>query len=239
MNFKHSGHLGDIIYALPAMREISLHQGHDTFSIYIPRNKPAHHVQGLRHIGGNIMFTQPMFDFIYPLLRIQPYIHDVHFIKEVDIPSDAVSFDGIRDGSINTSAGNISDYYYKYFAIPKTNNNPWLTSNADKHNNSIVIGRSQRYINDTIDYSLLNQTNAPLSFIGTDKEYQHFQSRYPATCAQRIQVNNALDVMNIIQSSSLYIGNQSFFFALAEAIQCPRLLEVYEPVPNVIYPARD
>ena len=234
MNFKHSGHLGDIIYALPVMREMSRHQGHDTFSIYIPRNKPAHHVQGLRHIGGNIMFTQPMFDFVYPLLRIQPYIHDVHFITEANIPSDAVSFDGIRDGSINTSAGNISDYYSKYFGVPKTGNDPWLIGRLDQHDKGIVIGRSQRYINDAIDYTLLNQTGIPLSFIGTDKEYRHFQARYPASRAQRILINNALDVLNIIRAADLYIGNQSFFFALAEAMQCSRLLEVYEPVPNVI-----
>lgn len=43
----------------------------------------------------------------------------------------------------------------------------------------------------------------------------------------------------LISGSRLFIGNQSFPFAIAEALKVNRLLEVYYNVPNVIVAGRN
>ena len=46
-------------------------------------------------------------------------------------------------------------------------------------------------------------------------------------------VTDFLEMAIIVNSCKLFIGNQSFPFALAEAMKVKRLLEVYYKAPNV------
>ena len=61
-----------------------------------------------------------------------------------------------------------------------------------------------------------------------------FKNYYPDISIEKINIKNALEAAVIISRSNLYIGNQSLFFSLADTLNHPRLLESYEPVPNVI-----
>ena len=49
-----------------------------------------------------------------------------------------------------------------------------------------------------------------------------------------IEVKDALEMARIIRSAKFFLGNQTFAFALAEAMKIPRALEVFEPIPNVL-----
>jgi hypothetical protein len=236
LEFKHSGQLGDIIYSLPAMRSLAAKLGRARLRLFIPNDKIAHHAPGLNHVGGNLMVSQPMFDFIAPLLQSQPYIESVNYVQEARIPASAIDFDIIRGGLLNLSAGNIKDYYLKAFGLMAPPIQPWIVPppTSPLQQFDIVVGRSTRYLNISIDYRLLNQTQLSVGFMGTQGEFDAFRKFYPEAAVLHAKTNDARDVCHLISSARVYIGNQSLFFAIAEALQATRLLEVFEPAPNVV-----
>ena len=133
-------------------------------------------------------------------------------------------------------AGDIRNYYFKFFGLANKSSTSWLHINGslklEKYD--LVIGRSTRYINQAIDYLPLTRTGLKIGYLGTDAEYKRFLQEFPNTTVQRVLAKNALEAACIIANSSLYIGNQSLFFAIAEGLNHPRLLETFEPAPNVI-----
>lgn len=236
LGVKHSGQLGDIVYSISFIKKYIQKYKFDYAIIFIPSDKKANHAKGLNHISNDVMITQSMYEFIKPLLVNEFLIRDVLFMPEKSIPENILDLDAIRNGNINLSAGNIKSYYYKYFGLIDSHSKNWLTQPiSDKaHQYRIVIGRSTRYLNLAIDYTLLNDFELRIGYIGTDYEYAKTIENFPLLKIEKISIENALDVSAAISQSSLYIGNQSLFFAISEGLHHPRLLESFEPVPNVV-----
>ena len=47
-------------------------------------------------------------------------------------------------------------------------------------------------------------------------------------------MNNALEMARVMGASKLFVGNQSFCFAIAEGMKINRALEYFAPIPVVI-----
>ena len=232
---KHSGQLGDILYSLPFIKALLSRYSFDQAVLYIAANKLAKRPNGLKHIGGDYMITASMYNFIYPLLCRQSYLRDIIFAEEEAIPNTAFDLDLIRNGAINTGAGNIRNYYFKYFGMFDSTSGPWIVSDhGPDRSPDIIVGRSTRYLNLSIDYSVLNEFGASIGFLGTNDEYQKFLELSPHSIASHILIDNALIAASLIRSCKLFVGNQSLFFAISEALDHTRLLESFEPVPNVV-----
>lgn len=233
---KHSGHLGDIVYALPAIIGLINRFGYRTCEIFIPNDKPSGLQPAMNHPGGNIMINESMFNFIAPLLNNQPYISNAHFVSESVTPNECINFDTFRHCGLNLAAGNLANHYLKAFALFSDISQSWIHTNMHQIETeySIIIGRSLRYLNDRINYEVLQEIDGSKGFIGTESEYKNFAKKFPKLNIKYIPLIDALDAANIMKSSKLYIGNQSFFFAIAEALKIPRILESFEPVPNVV-----
>lgn len=233
--FKHSGQLGDIVYSLPFIKSFLLSNNASHAFILIPNDKKSNHAKGLKHLDDVFMINQSMFDFIFPLLKNIDFVANVFFLPEHKIPNNVVDLDLVRNGNINLSAGNIKSYYFKQFGLIDCCNGPWL-ENIQQSTElfDIIIGRSTRYLNTSINYDILNYFSANIGFIGTDQEFNNFNSFFPNLRINRIHVQSALNAAELIKNTKLFIGNQSLFFAIAEALNHPRLLECFEPVPNVV-----
>jgi len=239
LGIKHSGQLGDVIYSLSFIKNYIKKNNLDKVVIFIPSDTAINSSGPIKHTGGNLMIDEKMHQFIKPLLMTQPYIHEVLYIPKEKIPTNVLDLDVIRTGLVNTAAGNIKSYYYKIFGLIDTDNTGWIEPDSIKKSDrtesfDIIIGRSTRYLNQGIDYTILQSLNKRIGYIGTENEYKKFSNQFPDLSIQNIKINNALEAAIAIQASSIYIGNQSLFFALAEALNHPRLLESFEPVPNVI-----
>lgn len=239
LKVKHSGHLGDIIYSLPAALKLMKLNDKKFIDLYIPKGKKYHAPQGQHHICGDVWITDAMFNFISPLLLNLEYINSVEFIEELLIPKDAYDFDAFRSESmLNLASGNIVDYYFKTFGLLGSNPDRWLNCRESLIDTTlrfdIVIGRSTRYNNINIDYSLLGAFSSLIGFLGTDREYFEFKNQFSNLNIQHLNVDNAFKAMLYILNSDVYIGNQSFFFSIAEGLKVKRLLEVCEICPNVI-----
>jgi hypothetical protein len=237
IEIRHSGQLGDIIYAIPAMKGLAKKVGAEKIHLYITKNKTANHHPDLKHMSGDVMISPGMFQFISPLLERQSCISEVSFVEESSIPATAIDFDVIRSGLLNLSAGNIKDYYFKAFGLLAEGQSSWIEPGfAGRRNGKfdVVIGRSTRYLNQGINYAILNQLGLRVGFIGLEREFNELMARNKGLAIEYVPVSDAAAAADLIASAALFIGNQSLFFALAEALQANRLLEVFEPVPNVI-----
>lgn len=237
IDVKHSGLLGDIVYAMPAMLALARRAGAHKIRLFIPNDKAARNAPGVEHIGGGLMCSQAMFDYVRPLLEHQPCFDEIVYVEEARIPASAIDFDVIRSGAINTGAGNIKDYYFKAFGLLARAPAPWIESGfagRGRGQFDVLIGRSSRYLNLGISYGILQEIPVRVGFIGTEREFELFRAHHPQMEISYVPTDTALDACNLIASAALYIGNQSFFFALAEALQANRLLEVFELVPNVV-----
>ena len=225
-NFKHSGNAGDIIYSIPAALAIA-----QKAAVHYHLALGMKGVYGKSpHPLGNLMLTEKMVTMLAPLLLANPQIASctVHQPSaKIDIDLDL-----IRSHPISMGAGHIARWYFHVFAINADLGKPWLFVQPDESvSDHIVIARSQRYRAPAIDYSFLKRY-PKLLFVGVEQEWQEMRQVLPAITYR--PVTDFLEMARIIGGSKLFIGNQSFPFAIAEALKTKRLLEVYWRAPNVI-----
>ena len=71
LSFLHSGHSGDIINALPVIKELS--KTHKC-NLYIQINKPMN-LSYHKHPAGNVLIDERIFNLLLPLLKSQKYIN--------------------------------------------------------------------------------------------------------------------------------------------------------------------
>ncbi len=224
-SFKHSGNCGDIIYALPALYALS---ANGDANLYLHLHQPAKYSKVFSHPLGDVTLNDSMFDRLRPLLLSQPRIKacEPYSSQQIDY-----NLDIIRNYPFPQAYGNIARWYFLVFAINADLSQPWLTVTADSaYNNHIVVARSQRYHSPGIDYSFLNKYEN-LTFVGLEDEFKAMQAIVPKMTYQ--PVSDFLQLAQLIAGCKFFIGNQSFPFAVAEALKVTRLLEVCFHCPNV------
>jgi hypothetical protein len=227
--FKHSGNAGDIIYALPTVRAL----GQESKSkLCLHLNQTGIYYSD--HPLGNVMLNQKMLDMLAPLLEAQSYVGSVepYLSQAIDYNLDIV-----RDAPLMLNRGDISRWYMQVFNVFPNLSDAWLNVTPDTtYQSHIVLARSQRYNNPALDYSFLAKYKDIL-FLGVEKEYQLMKKAIPHLAYQ--PVKDFLELAQIIAGGKLFIGNQSFPYAIAEALKVKRILEVYHYCPNVVVHGAD
>lgn len=222
--FKHSGNLGDVIYALPTIQHAS--QGQAS-TLYLHLNQPS--VYTFDHPLGGVMLNEKILEMFVPLFEAQPYISHVKPYAGEEIDAD---FDLMRKLPIPLDRGDIARWYAYIFNVYPDLAQPCLHVSPDtSYADCMVLARSQRYNNPHIDYSFLKQYKN-LVFVGVEQEYALMKAVIPHLAYT--PVKDFLALARLIKGAKLFIGNQSFPFAIAEALKVPRLLEAYHACPNVI-----
>jgi len=235
MSASHGGHSGDIVYGMALARHIASADS-CVIDLYIPRDRPARLAPGLVHPNGSeYLMSEGAFEFIRPLLELQPYVNQVKFVPEAEIPADAIRLDPYRFANgMNLSAGNIADYPGKFYGIPLDASVAWLDTRPVKQPIwPVTVGMSKRYRNTAIDYSFLARVDG-VRFVGLPDEYEDFKSRHGLAGLAHHRCATAIDLAEAIDSSRVFIGNQSMAFAVAEGLKVSRALESCEMVPNVV-----
>ena len=225
INFKHSGNLGDIIYALPAMYALA---GEAKINLYLQTDdfRPFNN----KYPSGKIVLSKKSVDLLAPLLLAQPQFKALQIYQE-NQPID-YDLDVFRTMPFHLDKGNISRWYFNVFATTYDLGKPWISVKPDTSmNHKIIIARSFRYNAPYIDYSFLAQYNN-LTFVGLPEEYELMKAKIPQLEYQKTTDFSSL--ASTIAGAKLFIGNQSFPYSLAEAIKVPRILESYYSSPNVI-----
>jgi hypothetical protein len=228
LNVNHSGNAGDVIYALPTLKKIYEHTG-VAVNLYLTTGKPLVLSGYNSHPMGNVMLNEKMVNMLVPLINSQEYINKCEIYNSQQIHVD---LDFFRAQIIPMDKGNIARWCGYITGVTPELFKKWL--NISPLNNSkgqIVIARSERYRNSTINYSFLsNYTN--LVFIGVESEYNDIKKYIPLI--KWLEVDDFLQMAQIIAGCKFFIGNQSFPFSIAEGLKVPRILEVTYEVINVV-----
>lgn len=234
LNVSHAGHSGDIVYSLAFLRSYAFANG-QAINFSIIKNVKARFAQGMKHPNGEYLMSEISYSFLEPLLQFQNYIANVEFIESEQRPTDSLRLDCYRDlKGIDLSKGNIASYLRKIFPFEINLHSPFLSApSARLPSGAIVCGFSKRYRNVSIDYSFLSGV-PNLFFVGLPDEYLSFKHRARLDSIRYIETKNALELASIIKQSSLFLGNQSLSFAIAEGLKVRRALELCEICPNVI-----
>lgn len=224
INFKHSGHIGDFVYALPVINEISKTK---KCNIYIKINHSIGKKKYFKHPSGSVMISNMIFDMIFPLLKNQDYIHSVHKWNNEEIDID---LDLFREYPFSLNFHSIRWYYHLTGFQPNMNTSFIEAKSSEKFKDKIVVVRTFRGRNPMINYSFLNKLDN-LIFLGTKSEYDDFIKEVPNI--EFYDVKDFLELAEIMKSSKFVITNQTFAFALAEGLKVNRILEANPFIPAV------
>lgn len=227
ISFLHSGHLGDVINALPIIKEISKNS---KCNLYLQVNKNLEKdALGYKHKGDKIYMTNKMVNMLLPLLNNQEYLNSVEVFNNQKIDID---LDLFRKMPMNFNLDEVR-WYFHLTGIHVDLSKQYLFANQhEKIKNKIVIMRSTRRKNNFINYKFLNNYEDVL-FLGLKDEYEDLKLDIPKL--NFYNCKDFLEATEIIKSSKFFIGNSSFGFTLAEGLKVPRVMESYPDFP-VIYP---
>ena len=236
--FYNPGMLGDVVYCIP----FCLSCAGTYCKEDLHKNKFTLLIDTLIHHKNNCNAFQNLC-MLRDLLSFQPYFEKIVCEPHIDFGQyGALDLGMIRKDKVDMGRGDIV-YRYRYLR-PLLNfyraEDPWIIlpekinqSGYDHFRNKIVIFRSQRYNNNRMSYSYLKKFSEHLVFIGFENEYVQFRNRFDIH-AEFVKQKHFIDVACILNNCRFCIGNQTFFFALADALKVPRMLEQYKNLPDVI-----
>lgn len=228
LTFKHSGNLGDVVYSLPTVRALLARHDLDGAGFYLNPGVPSPYPCG-PHPLGNVRLDAGYASDLFPLLRAQPWITEAGLWDGSPVSYD---LDRFRETGYPFSRGDIARYYCHAFPVSPNLSDPWLDVDpAPDFAGAILVNRTQRYRNPAINYRFLSN-RADVVFVGLPQEHAEFSRE-----AKHIRHEVAPDFLTLarwLKGCRLFVGNQSFAFALAEALKIPRILEIFPTAPNVI-----
>lgn len=227
VNFSHSGHTGDVIYGMPAM--FALAKGRK-INLYLRLHQPVtDFTKKMTHPNGKIMLNEKSVEMFAPLMLQQPGINIFKALENETVHYDLSIF---KPFPFDLRMATITRYFLFTFGIGADLSKPWLHVTPDESfADAIVLARSSRYHSPMINYRFL-QKYPRVVFVGLPDEYEAMKPQIPKL--EYKPSKNFLELASVIAGSRLFIGNQSFPFALAEAMKVKRVLEVFYQSPNVM-----
>jgi hypothetical protein len=231
LTIKHSGNIGDIIYALPAMAKAS--QIHNQkVTVQLQTNVRAQYADhpNFNHPSGSVQLTTKGAEMLTPLLLALPFISDVEIAN--NFQKATYNFDRMRDIGLRYQGSISRWYFYAYPQLTCDLSIPLRFNLKPIKTNRIVMNRSARYHNPTFDHRVLLPYQHMITFVGLQDEFEVMARKLPAM--NYCPVNDFAEMAAIIQGAELFIGNQSMSYAIAEITGKTRILEVCPTAHNCI-----
>lgn len=217
MVVKCCGGRGDIIHGIAFLP----YYGIDNKLVIIPGCIPAG-FSGTKYAGPEIL-EEDVKQF-HDFLSKQDYITEVVTSGNYEIDLDE-----------HRKYANMKHVLGKMAAVYKIPDQSWRISkdgwidkskyNTNRHDKKIIINKSLRYHSGSINYKLLEEFKNDCGFIGTQNEYEAFCRNFVQV--DYLKTDTITDFAEVLYSSKLFIGNQSFANCLCNAAAHPRILEVW------------
>lgn len=214
--FRHSGDLGDIIYALPSIKE---KVGNGKGILYLAEK------------GGSREPLAPQrMQAIKALLQDQPYL-----TIEPDKEGEYVDFDFRYFRTSHLPGKNLALTHAEWVgASIYCFERPWLTVSDVKPTQQVVMNRTQRYRNPLFPWKkVVRESGRNGVFIGLPTEHLEFEDSFGSV--NFIPTSNLLEAARLIAGSRLFVGNQSACFAIAEGLKHPRIQETFSEAPDCVF----
>lgn len=232
--FSHSGKIGDVVYSLPFCRAVAAAAGRDRFAFHIKTGTVVERTRA----NGSVVRT-PLLDdagaaLLAPLLRRQPYVESVAVSD--GLPAGALDLDLFRLQTCLPLWGNSLPNYYlplaPWLADPPDLSRPWLSGGRrlDLGKKKIALFLTGREPRENFSFGFLEPFRDEILFLGTASEHAAFEESFFRVDHRAI--GDFADAFDVLSSVRLAVGNQTGFFAMAEAMKIPRLLLVPDGNPN-------
>lgn len=236
--FKHSGTLGDIIYALPIMK----HAGGGEFYLHLNQVDwlTKHFYGGEPDPFHKGRMTQQDFEFMQSFFLAQEYVTK---FAALDLARDEIThnLDRFRPAFVG-HPGNYVDIYADTFGIrtpeAKTalRNNPWLTvpNTIQIPNRSVVINRTARWLPKTLSPMWKQWQEQGLEaesvFVGLPEEHAAFCQATGWNIPHH-PTKDLLELAQVIAGAEQFVGNQSVALSLAIGLGVDWACEVRDDLP--------
>lgn len=245
--FSHTGNIGDCWASIPAMRQFHIKTG-KSIRLYLVKNVPAFYYEGAIHPtksdidGAMVMLNDKMIEMMTPLLLAQGFIKEVVTITEEEYKTTDIlcHLEWIREANVGMPSFPIQKWYSTIFPdLDFDLSEVWLDvpqregEFEEAIKDKIIITRSERYTNPTLDYSFLKPYEDDLLFCGTMREWNIFCMTFDLN-VKKYNINNFLELAQAIMYCKFHISNQTQAFQLSEGLKSPRMLEACVSAPNCI-----
>jgi hypothetical protein len=207
----HGGCLGDIIAALPALKEFARRSGHVRVHLY-PR------------VGPRVRMSPQYAALIVPLLKAQPYIADARYSAS----PVGLTLDDWRNRSF-PRVYSLADRHLDLFGYPHVlRDKSWLDlpdgdppAGVDA---DVTFCRSPRLRNPKFDWKRYHRRHPHAVFVGLREEHYLFEREVGPV--RFVETSDLLQVAKVIKRAKLVVTNQTCHFWLAEAMKKSIVLEV-------------
>lgn len=219
MNYFHSGDLGDVIYALPAIR--ALGKG----DLYL-NSRPW-----------TAKMDEPRVKVLRPLLEAQDYIGRV-IHGEPPLGEYLVDFSTFRNGGIFYGLSLVD--HQSDWVNAHADHSPWLqVSPSARASGRVVCHRSLRYNNPYFPWAEIGKKlGKKMLFVGMPHEVEELR-RQTGVHADYAITHDYLELARLIAGAELFIGNQSSPMALAIGLGVPFIQETCLWIPDCLYRRQD
>lgn len=221
--FRHSGDLGDVIAALPAIRQL----GGGRIICCEPETK-------LEGLTARESLKGKRFEMLKPLLLAQPYITGVEWSDEIKHATHTTW--EFRAKLLPKES--LAHAQARHLGLDFLETNPWLTVPNIQPNLRVVIARSLRYHNplwDPIWPEIGKRYEKKLLFVGLPAEHDAMERIMDRTILHA-HTPNLLEAAKVIGSSQLCISNQSCPAWIALGLGHRYIQETDDNRPNSIIP---
>lgn len=224
------GDLGDIIYALSAIKKRG---------------------GGHLFIGGDF----PQFPCRSPLTRqksieLARIISEQDYIKSVTYsltkPPGSIDLNYFKKGFIKLRKGELSKdeietlrttrltkLFSDLLEVEDNFKDQWIEipNTIEEYKDKIIVNRTSRYHNSKFPWKdLLEAYGDEMIFIGLPEEHEQFEANIGKI--KYLKCKDLFHLATIINSCKIFIGNQSFCYSLAEGLKKTNLLETDEWIYN-------
>jgi hypothetical protein len=211
--FRHSGKLGDLVYALPTVRAM----GGGT--LYV-------------HPGGGQGIGERDACAIVPLLAVQDYIShaDLWRGEPIDVDLD------VWRSHFRPFSHSLAESHLLAFGLPLDEVNArWLHVNRPQApSGRVLFGRTGIRVGAPgfwgTCYELFREKAV---FVGHPNEHQCFCEQVGQI--ERLETANLLELACVIEDSALFVGNQSCAYAIAEGLKHRAILGGDAGAPDCLF----
>jgi len=251
LTYLHNCNAGDLICALAGIKEAYRKYGKKAI-ICQQLDIPGNYMPGLVHSvkddnGVQVTMNRKMFDMVRPLLLAQEYVEDFQVYTDQKIDIDLTIIREWVDAStpdapvrirkpqqfVGIPNGALPGWTMLAYPVMACDiSQPWIEVPLGVSLvGAILINRTERYKNNSINYHFLKDYENNLVFVGTEQEHLTFCREFKLDFP-RLVVDNFLELAQTMQQCRFFLGNQSFPWNLANAMGVPRILEMFAQAPN-------
>jgi len=212
MNFYHSGEIGDILYSLKAIQRVGGH-------LYVNRDLLVNvDLKRQKLVWPNKPFDVNHFNFLSPLINKQSYIKSFQMQTPESIDYNLNDF---RKTIFEYEDINFADLFVKScnFNVDKNDGHkPWIYCDSN-YKKRISVIRVKRRNNPNFPWKTIARTyHSEMLFLGTKQEHEDF-TNFVKYDVEHFDNSNLLEISEVINGSSVFIGNCTSLTVCAEALK--------------------